>query len=151
MIFLRQSESLLERLEQCELFELTAAERLEVLRVLVHRLLDTDSLADRHRDMCLRRDTIARDMRAQRRQEELAAAQAAAAAKPVVQVPAPTPEDGRKQSPAPAGEAQAEEGSAEGVAVGETEDLVSRIKRSRRNVEQARKEREEKERERKER
>ena len=130
---LGQSESLLERLEQCELFELTTAERLEVLRVLVHRLLDTDSLADRHRDLCLRKDAIARDLKAQRRQEE-----AAAPAQEPTQTQGPTPEPEPEPEPAAVGAGE------------QPDDLASRSKRTRRNLEQARQERQQKERERRE-
>ncbi|XP_043212861.1 tyrosine-protein kinase BAZ1B-like, partial [Amphibalanus amphitrite] len=138
------SESLLERLEQCELFELTTAERLEVLRVLVHRLLDTDSLADRHRELCLRRDAIARDLKAQRKEEE-AAATAAAAPQPAAA--AAGAEAGHPESPAPA----APPADGADTSIGDGDDLASRTKRSRRNLEQARREREEREREKRER
>ena len=132
-----QSEFLLERLEHCELFELTTAERLEVLRVLVHRLLDTDSLADRHREICVRKDAIAKDMKAQRRQDEAAAA----AAKPAT--PGAPPGPALAESPAPAA-------SGADVSMEDGDDLASRTKRSRRNLEQARREREEREREKRE-
>ncbi|XP_037093004.1 tyrosine-protein kinase BAZ1B-like [Pollicipes pollicipes] len=70
------SDGVLARLEQCELFELTTDERVEVLRVLVHRLLGTYSLAEyqdeadeRFRRVWTRKLAIYRDRKAERLRE----------------------------------------------------------------------------------